>query len=173
MIRTFLRGMAIAMLAAGLAACATTTTGTGTTTTTVPVSLASAQAEASAILSAIQADAPALITTLSTTDQAEANTALSGLQSAVTAFVDLPANADPAQYASAVTAAVDGVVALLPLSPVTKLAIDAGGTLIDGLVAGLSSVNVTVPATTAPTAAPSLVLGSADVARAPIPIPLH
>jgi len=62
--------------------------------------------------------------------------------------------------------AAEGVVAILPLPATTQLALDGGLTLVNALVAGLSSITVPVAPTTA-----SLGTG-AGVVNGPIPIPV-
>ncbi len=164
--RAVLACAALAALVA-FAACTTTTT-TSTGTTTVPVSLATAQAEATTIMNALNQEGATLIATLPASVQPQLTLALKSLGAAEAAFISLPSGgATVAQAASAFVQAAEGVVAILPLPATTQLALDGGLTLVNALIAGLSSITVPV----APTTTAALVTGS-GIVNGPIPIPV-
>lgn len=163
------RMFCVAAIAAVLAlpAC-TKTTDPNTHATTVTVNLANAQAEANAVAAAVSAAAFAQSAQLQAAAQENLKTALSSMNAAVSAFASMPAtNPKIMEYAKAATQAIEAVIALVPLPPATKLAVDEGLALVDALVAGLT----TVPATPAPAAASVRVGAKPKVYDAPIPIP--
>jgi hypothetical protein len=164
-LRAVLACAALAALVA-FAACTTTTNSNGTTTVTV--SLATAQAEATTIMNALNQEGANLIATLPANVQPQLTTALKSLGAAEAAFIALPASGvTVAQAATAFVQAAEGVVAILPLPATTQLALDGGFTLVNALIAGLSSITVPV----APTTTASLVTG-AGIVNGPIPIPV-
>lgn len=156
---------AVSLLVAGC----TKVTDPNTGTTTVVVNLANAQAEADAVAKAVSAAAFAQSTALAADAQKNLQTALSAMNASVAAFDALPAtNPKVMDYAKAVTQAIEAVMALAPLPPATKLAVDEGLALVDALVAGLTTV--TVPAASMPA---SVKLGAKPMMiEAPIPIPM-
>jgi hypothetical protein len=130
------------------------------------VSLANAQSEASAILTALEAGATIYVGA-STTTQAEAvavERALAVAQAGVAAFLAADVNETPAQLAQAVSRDIVAVLAVLPIDPATKTAIDAGLAVIDALVAGLAAAPA-VPI------APFLTTSPKAPVAAPVPIP--
>jgi hypothetical protein len=141
----------------------------GCATTTQPpvVSLASAQAEASAILTALEAGATVYADASTTTpsEAAAVERVLAVAQAGVAAFQAAQANETPMQLAQTVSQEIVAVLAVLPIDPATKTAIDAGLAVIDALVAGLA-------------VAPAVPIASALPARseaplpAPVPIPM-
>ena len=162
--RAVLACAALAALVA-FAACTTTTNSNGTTTVTV--SLATAQAEATTIMNALNQEGASLIATLPATIQPQLTTALKSLGAAEAAFIALPSSGvTVAEAGTAFVQAAEGVVAILPLPATTQLALDGGLTLVNALIAGLSSITVPVPPVTA-----SLGAG-AGIVNGPIPIPV-
>lgn len=167
--RGLLATTALALPAALIAGCADGLS-LGTTTQTLSVSLPAAQAEAAAILAAIQAMAPPLISVLPAAQQVTANQAETAFAAAVNAFDALPPGAEAGDDANAVIAAAEGIVPVLDLPADTTLAIDAGLTFLSALVSGLPTVQVTVPVSSSATASAALAPGAV---AAPIPIPVH
>lgn len=157
--KTLIAGVAALGILGGVAAC--TTGSTGQTT----ISLAQAQAEATAIEAALQAGA-SIYTSASTTTSAEATAAENVMKIATTAVGAFTGNAStetPAQLAETVSQDLEAVLAVLPIDPATKTAIDAGLAIIDGFVAG----TFTQPA--APVA--SVALHAPEKVAPPVPIP--
>jgi hypothetical protein len=140
------------------------------------VTLAGAQAEAAAILTALEAGA-AIYTTAPTTSSSQAAAVekiLAIAQEAVGNFQGGGPTQTPAQLAQTVSQDIVAVLAVLPIDPVTKTAIDAGLAVIDALVAGFSAAP---GAPAAPTPAPTPKFGLAmphgiPGHAAPVPIPL-
>lgn len=133
------------------------------------VTLASAQAEAGAILTALEAGATIYTTATSTTpaEAAAVENVLAIAKTAVSTFQAAQANETPAQLAQTVSQDITAVLAVLPIDPATKTAIDAGLAVIDALVAGLSAAPV------APVATPPLTMThAAQTTRAPVPPPV-
>lgn len=138
--------------------------GCASSSTAPVVTLAGAQAEAGAIMTALEAGAT-IYTTAATTTPAEATAVknvLAPAQAAVAAFQAAQASETPAQLAETVSADISAVLAVMPIDPVTKTAIDAGMAVIDALVAGL--------ATPAASVAPALTVKLGAMAP-PVPIP--
>ncbi|MGH7118161.1 MAG: hypothetical protein ACREFP_04090 [Acetobacteraceae bacterium] len=155
--RSVLAALAAPLLAVGvLAGCSTTN---GTTT----VSLAGAQAESGAILTALEAGASVYTSAPSTipAQAAQVQNIMSIATTAVGAFQGNGATETPAQLAEAASQDIIAVLAVLPIDPVTKTAIDAGLAVIDGFVAG----TFTSPA------APVATLGVRERVAPPVPIP--
>lgn len=154
--KTMLAGVAALALLAGC-----------TQSGTAPVvTLSGAQAEAGAILTALKAGAT-IYTEASTTTPAEAQAVenvLNAAQAAVSSFQAAQANENAAQIAETVSQDITAVLAVMPIDPVTKTAIDAGMAVIDALVAGLA----TVPATPA---APAVTVRMGAPVVPPVPIP--
>ncbi len=162
MLKTMLAGVAAIALLAGCAQSGTAPV----------VTLSGAQAEAAAIMTALEAGA-SVYSEASTTTPAEAQAAenvLNAAQAAVSSFQAAQANDNAAQIAETVSQDITAVLAVMPIDPATKTAIDAGMAVIDALVAGLAAA----PATSAAPAL-SVTLGApvpplaAD--RPPVPIP--
>jgi hypothetical protein len=149
-------------LLAGVAALALLA-GCAQQTTQPVVTLAGAQAEATAIMTALDAGAT-VYTSAATTTPSEAQAVenlLTPAQAAVAAFEAAQANETPAQLAETVSQDLEAVLAVMPIDPATKTAIDAGMAVIDALVAGLV-------ATSAPL---TVTLDAAEKVAPPIPIP--
>ena len=147
---------------------------TGSAGTPPVVNLASAQAEAGAILAAIEAGAT-IYTTASTTTPAEAaavENVLAIAKAGVTAFQSAQATETPVALAETAAQDIMAVLAVLPIDPATKTAIDAGMAVIDGLVAGLAGTPGSLAA--GPVAAPHTpsAFGARLEAKAPVPIPV-
>ncbi|MGH7056435.1 MAG: hypothetical protein ACREFZ_00945 [Acetobacteraceae bacterium] len=150
---TFLAGVAALALLAGC------TTGAAPGHT-----LAQAQAESVAILAALQAGA-SVYTSAPTTTPAESAAVEKVMQVAETAvggFQNVEGGSAAAQLAEESSQAIEAVLSVLPIDPVTKTAIDAGLAVIDGTIAGLM---------TQPSGAGMLTLKSTAVAPVPIPAP--
>ncbi|MGH7082504.1 MAG: hypothetical protein ACREFV_08560 [Acetobacteraceae bacterium] len=152
--KTFLAGVAALALLAGCA------NGTGAGPT-----LSQAQSEASAILAALQSGA-AIYTGAATTTPAQAaavENVMNIAKTAVVAFGGVPSSGSAGQVAEQVSTALEAVLAVLPIDPATKTAIDAGMAVIDGLVATFAAT----PALAVGEAAP----GAAVAPPVPIPAP--
>lgn len=131
------------------AACSSISGTGGTGTTTVTVTLAAVQAQASAIMSALNAEAPALIATLATAVRTKATTALQSANAAVTTLLNIPADTTGYKpYVQAALQAIAGVVSLIPLPPTTQMGIQAGLILLAALVNSVGTVTVTTPSVT-------------------------
>ncbi|MGH7102899.1 MAG: hypothetical protein ACREFJ_10935 [Acetobacteraceae bacterium] len=137
-----------------LAGCANSA-GTGPT-------LGQAQSEASAILAALQAGS-AIYAGATTTTPAEAAAVENVMQIAKTAVQAFGGVQDgtAGQLAEEVSTALESVLAVLPIDPATKTAIDAGMAVIDGLVATFAATPNLAVAEHAPVAA----------VAPPVPIP--
>ncbi|HTU55743.1 MAG TPA: hypothetical protein VMF62_17400 [Acetobacteraceae bacterium] len=156
MLKTMLAGVAALALLGGCAQSGTAPV----------VTLSGAQAEAAAILTALEAGA-SIYTGASTTTPAEAQAVenvLNDAQAAVSSFEAAQANENAAQTAETVSQDIAAVLAVMPIDPVTKTAIDAGMAVIDALVAGLAAA----PATSA---APTLSVKLGAPVPPPVPIP--
>ncbi|MGH7068181.1 MAG: hypothetical protein ACREFO_05905 [Acetobacteraceae bacterium] len=124
--KTFLAGVAALALLAGCA----NSGGSGPT-------LTQAQSEASAILAALQSGA-AIYTGAATTTPGQAAAVENVMKiagTAVAAFAGVQGGEPAAQMAEEASTALEAVLAVLPIDPATKTAIDAGMAVIDGLVA--------------------------------------
>lgn len=149
---TFLAGIAALALLAGCA-------NSGSSGPT----LGQAQSEASAILAALQSGA-VIYTGATTTTPAQAaavENVMNIAKVAVTAFGGVQAGGSAGQLAEEASTALESVLAVLPIDPATKTAIDAGMAVIDGLVATFAAT----PALTVREAAP------AGAVAPPVPIP--
>lgn len=133
------------------------------------VSLVSAQAEAGAILAALEAGAT-IYTTASTTTPAEAaavENVLAIAKAGVTAFESAQATETPVALAETASQDIMAVLAVLPIDPATKTAIDAGVAVIDGLIASLTAT----PGAPASGQVTAHLAGRVE-AKAPVPIPM-
>lgn len=158
--KTLIAGVAALAILGGAAGC---TTGSNGQTT---VSLAQAQAEATAIEAALQTGAQ-IYTSSSTTTPAEAAAAENVMKIAETAVKAFTGNAStetPAQLAETVSQDLEAVLAVLPIDPATKTAIDAGLAIIDGFIAG-TFTNPT------PAASVPLALHAPEKVKPPVVIP--
>ena len=132
------------------------------------VTLASAQAEAQAILVALEAGAT-VYTTASTTTPGEAGAVenvLAIAKESVATFEAANPTETPAELAETVSQDIAAVLAVMPIDPATKTAIDAGMAVIDALVAGLSAAPVP------PVPTPMLTLAPHVLPAPPVPIPV-
>ncbi|MDA8049983.1 MAG: hypothetical protein M0002_08255 [Rhodospirillales bacterium] len=143
-----------------LAACAASAT-------SPVVTLANAQAEADAILAALEAGAT-VYTSAATTTPSEATAAenvIAVAKASVAAFEAPGSAASVALLAETVSQDIAAVLAVMPIDPATKTAIDVGMTIIDALIAGHAGL-------AGQPSAPALTLRlGPEVAPVPIPAP--
>jgi hypothetical protein len=158
----FIASFAAAPLLAGCSIFSNGTTSGGTGIVTVPVTLAGAQAQAVAILNGLVKLNAEVGGALSASARAVINEAIAVLTAAVNAFAALPAGANWVTLAETVVKGISGVLAVLPLPAGANLLIAAGTMVLNGLLAGLSTLTVTV--------APPTPAGSVSAVAPPIPI---
>lgn len=176
-IRTARLTVAAAFLFALTACSAITNTSSGTSTN-VAVNLSNAQAQAQATYQALQTEAKVMAASLSPAQQATVDQSLSALGVAVAAFKSVPSTTTVtgpslASTVQSVLADAHGIIAILPLPPITQLAIQSGLLLINGLIAGIQSVPVTPAITAATTTTPKAAMTfGASIIHAPVSIPM-
>ena len=134
-------------LLAGVAALSLLT-GCTTTTTSQTISLAAVQAEGNAILAALKAGATVYTTASSTTpEEALAVEHVLAIAEAENAVLqgNLPTGT-PAQMVESMGQDITAVLAVMPIDPMTKVAIDAGLAIIDTFIAQQMVLPASIPA---------------------------
>lgn len=167
--------VAAAMLFA-LTACSAITSTTSGSTTTVAVNLTNAQAQAQATYQALVVEAKTMGPSLTPAQQATLTQSIALLGTAVSTFTAIPATTTVAGTSVATTAqsivqSAESIVAILPLPPVTQLALQSGLLLINGLIAGIQNIAVPATATTTTTKAAAR-FGGPMIISGPVSIPL-